>query len=501
MTFLGLERPVEWAAQQTFNPAAASMVLSAQQNYANAVYNAYQDAKQDMKDFTKEYGDFMSPFAKDMERYGQIVGGIKNTINELYKRGIDPLRSPEGRLIISQLTSSVNPAEMQAMRANAKVGYAYLDAMQDLRRKGKYSQAQEDFDIAMTGGPSFSDFATSSGSGKFNMWDRSSPIEATTLTELSRNNYTGRTARILTKEDFLKDPRLKNYTWDPRYEWTGYLDSDLMKVAPGAAVSLASDPRAAYFRELSKAKALAANPNATAQDIQQQWYRDIADANQWALIDPSRQADQFALDNHRTANDIYAHSKNKALDHYYWTLEHGVGDDDKTHNIFRRAEKLANSAAKNTKQKGVVGEHTQYERSEQYYQWIDPVIQAGMYLAKDKDSGETVPIYTFSGRDLTQSGSIYHLGEDGKMYKSRIPKGGSEGDYTFVADGNMRALKIGSRDGKDYYKYWVSGKLTGPKGNVIEHTTGNGNVREDDNVTWIPVKERDYNYGQTQKKQ
>ena len=39
------------------------------------------------------------------------------------------------------------------MRANAKVGYAYLDAMQDLRRKGKYSQAQEDFDIAMTGGP------------------------------------------------------------------------------------------------------------------------------------------------------------------------------------------------------------------------------------------------------------------------------------------------------------------------------------------------------------
>lgn len=295
MTFLGLERPVEWAAQQTFNPAAASMVLSAQQNYANAVYNAYQDAKQDMKDFTKEYGDFMSPFAKDMERYGQIVGGIKNTINELYKRGIDPLRSPEGRLIISQLTNSVNPAEMQAMRANAKVGYAYLDAMQDLRRKGKYSQAQEDFDIAMTGGPSFSDFATSSGNGTFNMWDRSSPIEATTLRELTQDSYKGRTPRTLTKEDFLNDPRLAGkYAYDPRYEWTGYLYSDLLKNAPGVSASLAADPRAAFFRDQARQMVIASGKEPTAENIEAQYQRNIADANTWALVDPTRKADEFA---------------------------------------------------------------------------------------------------------------------------------------------------------------------------------------------------------------
>jgi hypothetical protein len=52
----------------------------------------------------------------------------------------------------------------------------------------------------------------------------------------------------LTADDF-KDPRLAGYKYDPRYQWTGYLDSDLMKVAPGASLSLVGDTRADFFRE------------------------------------------------------------------------------------------------------------------------------------------------------------------------------------------------------------------------------------------------------------
>lgn len=261
----------------------------------NAARDMYEKGQKQIDDFYSKYGDFMSPFSKDMERYNQIVSGVRDIINNAYAQGIDPLRSPEGRALVSQAVRSVNPAEISAMRANAKMGYAYQDAMQKLRSAGKYSQAQEDFDIAQNGGTAFQDFATANGQGGFNSWDRSSPIEATTLRELTQDSYKGRTPRTLTKEDFLNDPRLAGkYAYDPRYEWTGYLYSDLLKNAPGASASLAADPRAAFFRDQARQMVIASGKKPTAENIEAQYQRNIADANTWALIDPTRKADEFA---------------------------------------------------------------------------------------------------------------------------------------------------------------------------------------------------------------
>jgi hypothetical protein len=36
-----------------------------------------------------------------MERYGEMVGGVRDAINQMYANGIDPLRSAEGRAIIA----------------------------------------------------------------------------------------------------------------------------------------------------------------------------------------------------------------------------------------------------------------------------------------------------------------------------------------------------------------------------------------------------------------
>lgn len=261
----------------------------------NAAKDMYEKGQKQIDDFYNKYGDFMSPFAKDMERYGQIVGGLRDIVNQAYANGVDPLRSAEGRALVAQAIRSVNPAEINAMRANAKTGYAYLDALQALRRAGKYSQEQEDFDIAQTGGPRFADFATSNGAGGFVQWDRVSPIQATTLRELTQDSYKGRTPRTLTAEDFKNDPRLAGkYAYDPRYEWTGYLDSDLMKVAPGASASLAGDPRAAFFREQARQMVIASGKVPTAENVEAQFQRNIANANDWALVDPTKKADEFA---------------------------------------------------------------------------------------------------------------------------------------------------------------------------------------------------------------
>lgn len=260
----------------------------------NAAKDMYEKGQQEMKDFSKEYGDFISPFAKDMERYGEMVGGVRDTLDKLYAAGIDPLRSAEGRAIISRLSRSINPAEFNMMRSNAKTGYAYLDAMQKLRSQGKYSEAQELFDIAQNNGINFSDFSTR-GEGGLRTWDRTSPIEAVSLRDLTANNYAGRTARLLSEADF-NDPRLAGkYKYDPNYEWSGYLYSDLLKGAPGASLSLAGDPRAAFFRNQAEQKVAASGRPYTQADVEAQFQRDIADANTWALIDPTRTPNQFAV--------------------------------------------------------------------------------------------------------------------------------------------------------------------------------------------------------------
>lgn len=294
---------VQAPAQSLYDTQMMAMAI-------NAAKDMYEKGQEQIKDFYTKYGDFMSPFSKDMERYGEMVGGVRDAINQMYANGIDPLRSAEGRAIVARLANSVNPSEYNLMRSNAKVGYAYLDAMQDLRRKGKYSEAQELFDIMQTGGTNFKDFATRGPGGQLNTWDRSSPIEATSLLDLTFDSYKNRTPRDLTAADL----RAAGIPYNSRYQYTGYLDSDLMKVAPGAAMSIAADPRAAYFRNLAEQKVAARGGNYTQADVDAQFYRDIADANKWALVDPTKKVDEYAkmaqqnayareLENLRAKND------------------------------------------------------------------------------------------------------------------------------------------------------------------------------------------------------
>ena len=303
MVFLGLEKPVEYGAQQIFDPTMANMVLQAQQQYNEAARKEYERGFEDFDKFTTKYGDFISPFAKDMARYGEMIGGIQNVVDQAYKDGVDLLRSPEGRMLVHRLTNSINPAEFNTMRSNAKMGYAYLDAVQKLRAQGKYSEAQELFDIMQNGGlgfdkngnkiTDFSQFSTE-GNGGFNTFNRS-PIEAVTLQDLTKSHYAGRQARVLNQQDF-NDPRLKGkgYNWNPRYEWSGYLRSDLLKNAPGAILSLSADPRFAFFKEEARQMVMARGETPTEAAVQRQLEENIADANTWALIDPTRKADEFA---------------------------------------------------------------------------------------------------------------------------------------------------------------------------------------------------------------
>ena len=61
-----------------------------------------------------------------MERYGVMMSGVRDIIDDAAARGIDLLKSPEGRAVIQRAVNSVNPAEFNRMRTNAKLGFEYL---------------------------------------------------------------------------------------------------------------------------------------------------------------------------------------------------------------------------------------------------------------------------------------------------------------------------------------------------------------------------------------
>ena len=159
MNILGQEQPVIYKMDDIFDPAIAQMFLAAQQNYANAVRQDYMQAAQDQKQFFKENSGFYSPFSKDNENYYKLtLGGASKLINDLRARGIDPLRSIEGRLAIENYIYSRPYEQLANMKMSAKTGLDYIAAAQKLKAEGKYNKDFDDFMAQVEGRPNFDNY-------------------------------------------------------------------------------------------------------------------------------------------------------------------------------------------------------------------------------------------------------------------------------------------------------------------------------------------------------
>lgn len=244
----------------------------------------YDTRRKDFKEFKEKYADFYSPFKKDMQRYGEMMDYVKSEVDNAYAKGIDILRSPEGRVILDRITNSINPAEYNMMRHNAKVGEAYQMALAKLRSEGKFSQDMEDYRLRSLGIPSFDEFSTYGKNG-LSTWGEYSPVQYKGLQELTEDWYDKRTPYQLSA-DKAKEVLGKNY--DPRYKYTGFLDEDLMKIAgdktPGWQGSFYSD----YYRDLAKKQVAAegGNPN-DKNAVEARLQRNVADSQQKWLVNPT----------------------------------------------------------------------------------------------------------------------------------------------------------------------------------------------------------------------
>jgi hypothetical protein len=100
------------------------------------------------------------------------------------------------------------------------------------------------------------------GGGK--IWNRTSPTEMKTLKELTESWYNNRTARDLTEADL----KAAGIPYDKRYQYSGYLDSDILNVARGNTPGWNDSVYSRYYRDLAERQVAASGRPYTKQDVE-----------------------------------------------------------------------------------------------------------------------------------------------------------------------------------------------------------------------------------------
>lgn len=260
-----------------------------------AAKDMYDKGEAQMENFYKTYGDFMSPFAKDMEAYGTAMNRVRETVNNAYARGIDLFKSPEGRMLVQQLSHSIDPLWYNSARQNAKVGYAYLDAAAKLRAAGKYSEAQELFDIAQNSGTQFGNFSTiDPQTGRIRMWDRPSPVEAISFQELVHPSFINIKPHLLSREEAISRVGAE---YDPTYEYTGVTKTDMERAMRDNLPGLIGMPGYQYYKEVAKQQLQAAGiSNPTEAQINEQFVQNAVAADSQIMTPLSRDRNDYYQD-------------------------------------------------------------------------------------------------------------------------------------------------------------------------------------------------------------
>lgn len=152
----------------------------------NAAKDMYDKGEQAIKDFRKEYGDFSTALTKDAEWYKDNFN-YQQMINDLYSRGIDPLRSQEGRAAVNRWINTRDYTGLADRKLSAENYNEYLDNRAKLEAAGKFN---EDIENYFLGGIDPNTWDSSKG----NIWTRKSPMQAFSIKDLTENYVDKRTA-------------------------------------------------------------------------------------------------------------------------------------------------------------------------------------------------------------------------------------------------------------------------------------------------------------------
>lgn len=276
----GEDQAVRYPVKDLYDTGMMSM-------YIGAIKDEYERGIKEQEEFMSKYGDFISPFQKDVENWDKLtMDPIIEAYDYLQANGIDPLRSQEGRAVISNIMRKVPREKLSMLRQSAAAGQEYLKNRGEMQAKGLYNPEFEQF---MLGDRTFNNQDTLSQG----MWARTSPSEYKGLRTLTDPWFKNRTAKY-------------KYTKNG-YDYFGYDTKDMEQTADTQIDAfLASDYGKFFYDRALKVAQASRQPGETDVQVNQRakdiLVNDIVDANADYLMH-NRQVNPIYLENLRNAHE------------------------------------------------------------------------------------------------------------------------------------------------------------------------------------------------------
>ena len=301
MTILGYEQPVEMPTMDIYS-------TDLMKAYIAGVKEQYDNAREDLKDFLKTYGDFQSAVPGATEAYYQLgPGRVQSAVNDLYARGIDPLRSVEGQQYIAQLIASTNTSAMKQLERQSKDYDAYRNNLAEMIAKGLTTKEAEDWMLRNQGLDKFQ--ATSvdaNGNVIVNPWTRPVADMYKSINDLTKSEFDE-----LEATEYLKPSTRAGF------DIMGVSEDTKNRAVDSSIEILKSNPFYGMFRERAeKLTALKTGGQYTQSDVDNT-LREMVIQENINYLQPKEVENAVKVDAIRTQNDIRAHSINAATDYYY----------------------------------------------------------------------------------------------------------------------------------------------------------------------------------------
>lgn len=447
----------------------------------NAAKDMYQQGVNEFKEYQKNYNDFYSPISRDMDWYNKnVIGSTQDLIKDLYDRGIDPLRSPEGRAMLQRHINNIPTQQIGKLKASAIQAQKYLDSISDLAAKGLYNEDYERFNNPY----SPDDWDTM----KNGVWNRSSAMSYKNLQQYVHPTFEGIKPHLLTKEEV----ESRGMKYDPNYEYQGISEKDMRDSLQNWMPGLKGDPLYIYHRNQAKLDLQRAGiQNPTEDQIDRRFMDNAIIADHQVATPLAREADKFALKRQDFNNDMALAKAKAAMDLQKDMALENLRNQHENARIRLKAYydgiKNQNKDAKTdifydarTHGNTFIG----YQPKDSYNLKIDPVSDGlKANVTKNGNFAYSVPA-SKAGEVFFSHKDIYNGGK--RVYV--VPR--NKKNLMFAPSGEIHAVNHGKEKG---IKYYISGYLY----NGNQYKDDKGNIKTDykqnksgDGLYMIEVKER-----------
>lgn len=181
-------------------PSMGRLNFAALQADIAAAREQYNQARDDYKQFLKDYGpgSFVSGIDGDNQLYADLTYNRLAPLINTY--GVDNLiRSQEGKAMLNNMIASTDIAAIAGLKQNAQDFAKFQDSVDALKKSGKYSEDFLRFQLARiekerglsAGSLNPEEFSSLDSNGKFRRWGVTSAVPYTDLYDVSSPWFSG----------------------------------------------------------------------------------------------------------------------------------------------------------------------------------------------------------------------------------------------------------------------------------------------------------------------